>query len=313
MKKISVTIIVFASFYTACSNNSSLRGLAEDDNSKTADISNQGSSSQSPQYANDTGTASQEITGMELTDIKISNQCTTAQCTTVRYKASVKKTGTTAYTDFNASTLAALGIKSFSWVFDQLPTNVVCASEGDDSLRFSPSCNRLVNVSLANETLHAKLSLVFSDDSTVAGLASKVEPDYSLAMQGDLLKVSDGVWQDLKGNGLLFTEFLSEPGGNLVAWSSADSICKLHKDPTGGTNTWRLPTASEVQGLSSRGLRIKEPNLPQVLWTALTGESSELSTGLAMTGTLSTHYILCVKTGIPGLADGIPGQPQPGD
>lgn len=299
-------IVLFAlalALITSCSGNN-LSSRNETDSESTTDATtNRGSSSQ---YANEAGVASQEITGLELTDIKVSSHCTTAQCTTVRYTAAVKKAGSTISTDFRADTLTALGIKSFSWIFEQLPANVVCASEGEDSLRFSPSCSRSVNASLANETLSAKLSLVFNDDSSVAGTSVKVAADYTQAVQGNFLKITDDVWRDLTENGLYFTKFIADPTHTSVNWTMAASVCALYQNFIGGAGTWRLPLTTELRNLSTRGLRIQElPNQPQVLWSTTATESVDLSTGSTIRDTISSvHYTLCISVG-SSVADGI--------
>ena len=129
------------------------------------------------------------ITGINLTQVLIYAACVSdAQnsCKSVRLGANIKVNSESPIR-FAADTVAALGIKSSSWKFSDLPSGVTCQFDVN-GYAYNPLCT--ASSSLATARIRATLSLTAADGTTAKGDLLDAAPSHDGSFVGNFMKLS---------------------------------------------------------------------------------------------------------------------------
>ena len=206
------------------------------------------------------------ITGINLTQVLVYAACVRDSqntCKSVRLGANIKVNSESPIR-FAADTVAALGIKSSSWKFSDLPSGVTCQSDVN-GYAYNPLCT--ASSSLATAHIKVTLSLTATDGATAKGDSPDAAPSPDVTIVGNFMKLSASsglkpsgttysgassafteIWQDLV-SGHYLTNILYDGRGTPSGtdWDKSISLC-ASVNGGDGVGTWRLPTAEELCG-----------------------------------------------------------------
>ena len=215
------------------------------------------------------------ITGINLTQVLVYAACVSdAQnsCKSVRLGANIKVNSESPIR-FAADTVMALGIKSSSWKFSDLPSGVSCQSTVD-GFAYNPLCT--ASSSLAAARIKATLTLTATDGATAKGDSPNTAPTNDIVIVGNFMKISEvsggsnygltglkasggspylgassaftQIWQDLV-SGHYLTNILYDGGGvpSGTGWDKSTSLC-ASLDSGDGAGKWHLPSIEDLCG-----------------------------------------------------------------